>query len=97
MKGKNKKIKIFALVEGKVIDHLSDRISGTFIRIHYILKYLKQKNDINLIYIPYEYKQKYSDTYSRLNWCIDALYHFMIPFLSLLIIIFRRPHFIYFS
>lgn len=92
-----KKIKIFALVEGKIIDELSDRVSGTFIRIHYILKYLKQKEDIKLIYIPFEYKQKYSETYSRINWCIDTFYHFAIPFLSLLIIIFRRPHFVYFS
>ena len=92
-----KKIKIFALVEGKIINELSDRVSGTFIRIHYILKHLKQHKNIKLIYIPFEYKQKYSDTYSRINWCIDIFYHFAIPFLSLLIIIFRRPHFIYFS
>jgi len=92
-----KKIKIFALVEGKIIDELSDRASGTFIRIHYILKHLKQHKDIKLIYIPFEYGQKYSDTYSRISWCIDTFYHFAIPFLSLLIIIFKRPHFIYFS
>jgi glycosyltransferase involved in cell wall biosynthesis len=92
-----KKIKIFALVEGKIIDELSDRVSGTFIRIHYILKYLKQHRDIKLIYIPFQYKQKYSQTYSKLNWCIDTFYHFAVPFLSLLIIIFRHPHFIYFS
>ena len=92
-----KKIKIFALVEGKLIDRLSDRVSGTFIRIHYILKYLKKHEDIKLSYIPYQYKQIYSSTYSRINWCIDTFYHFAIPFLSLLIIIFRRPHFIYFS
>lgn len=85
------------MVEGKIIDKLSDRASGTFIRIHYILKYLKQNEDIKLIYIPFEYKQKYSQTYSRINWCIDTFYHFAIPFLSMLIIIFRRPHFIYFS
>ena len=91
------KIKIFALVEGKIIDELSDRVSGTFIRIHYILQYLKQHKDINLIYIPFQYKQKYSRTYSKINWCIDTFYHFAVPFLSLLIIIFRRPHFIYFS
>lgn len=91
------KIKIFALVEGKLIDKLSDRVSGTFIRIHYILSYLKQKKDINLIYIPFEYKQGFSESYSRINYLIDLFYHFAIPFLSLLIIIFRRPHFIYFS
>lgn len=91
------KIKIFALVEGKIIDELSDRVSGTFIRIHYILKHLQQHKDIKLIYIPFEYKQKYSDTYSRISWCIDTFYHFAIPFFSLLIIIFKRPHFIYFS
>lgn len=94
---KMKKIKIFTLVEGKIIDELSDRVSGTFIRIHYILKYLKQHKDIKLIYIPFQYKQKYSQTYSRIKWSIDTFYHFAIPFLSLLIIIFRRPHFIYFS
>ena len=66
-----KKVKIFALVEGKVVDKLSDRVSGTFIRIHYILKYLKQREDINLIYIPFEYKQKFSTSYSRINWLID--------------------------
>ena len=66
-----KRIKIFALVEGKLIDKLSDRVSGTFIRIHYILKYLKQKEDIELIYIPFEYKQKYSTSYSRINYLID--------------------------
>jgi glycosyltransferase involved in cell wall biosynthesis len=92
-----KKINIFALVEGNLIDNLSDRLSGTFIRIHYILKYLKKHKDIKLIYIPYNYKQKYSDTYSRINWCIDIFYHLTIPFLSLLIIIFRHPHFLYFS
>lgn len=92
-----KKIKIFALVEGKIIDELSDRVSGTFIRIHYILKYLKQHKDIELIYIPFQYKQKYLEEYSRINWCIDTLYHFAIPLLSLLIIVFRRPHFIYLS
>ncbi len=92
-----KKIKIFALVEGKIVDRLSDRVSGTFIRIHYILMYLKQKEDISLIYIPFEYKQKYSDSYSRLNWFIDLFYHFTIPSLSFLIILLWRPDFIYFS
>ena len=92
-----KRIKIFALVEGKLINKLSDRVSGTFIRIHYILKYLKQKEDIKLIYIPFEYKQKYSTSYSRINYLIDLFYHFAIPFVSCLIILFRRPDFIYFS
>ena len=92
-----KRIKVFALVEGRIIDNLSDRVSGTWIRIHYILKYLKQKEDIQLIYIPFEYKQTYSQGYSRINWFIDLFYHFAIPFLSLLIIVFRRPHFVYFS
>lgn len=92
------KIKIFALVEGRIIDKLSERISGTFIRIHFILKNLKKYEDIKLIYIPYEYKQKYStDHYSRIHWCIDVFYQFIIPFLSLLIIVIKRPHFIYFS
>ncbi len=92
-----KRIKIFALVEGKVIDKLSDRVSGTFIRIHYILKHLKQREDINLIYIPFEYKQKFSTSYSRMHWFIDLFYHFTIPFLSWLIIVFWRPDFVYFS
>ena len=92
-----KSIKIFALVEGKTIDKLSDRVSGTWIRIHYILKYLKQKEDIELIYIPFEYKQKFSEGYSRINWLIDLFYHFAIPLISCLIILFCRPHFIYFS
>jgi glycosyltransferase involved in cell wall biosynthesis len=90
-------IKIFALVEGKTIDRLSDRLSGTWIRIHYILKYLRQKKDIELIYIPFEYKQKFSEGYSRINWLIDLGYHFAIPMISCLIILFRRPDFIYFS
>jgi glycosyltransferase involved in cell wall biosynthesis len=92
-----KGIKIFALVEGKTIDKLSDRVSGTWIRIHYILKYLKQKKDIELIYIPFEYKQRFSEDYSRINWFIDLFYHFAIPLISCLIILFRRPDFIYFS
>ena len=92
-----KRLKIFALVEGKLVDKLSDRVSGTFIRIHYILKYLKQKEDIELIYIPFEYKQKFSAGYSRINYLVDLFYHFTIPFLSWLIILFRRPDFVYFS
>ncbi len=92
-----KKIKIFALVEGKLIDKLSDRVSGTFIRIHYILKYLKQKEDVELVYIPFEYKQEYAEGYSRINYLIDVFYHFAIPFLSWLFILFRRPDFVYFS
>ncbi|MFC1912768.1 glycosyltransferase family 4 protein [Chloroflexota bacterium] len=92
-----RKIKIFALVEGGIVDKLSDRISGTFIRIHYILKYSKQKEDIELIYIPFQYKQKYSAYYSRINYLSDLFYHFAIPFLSWLIILFRRPDFVYFS
>ncbi len=92
-----KKVKIFALVEGKVVDRLSDRVSGTWIRIHYILKYLKQRRDIKLIYIPYQYKQRYSEGYSRINWCIDTFYHFTIPLISCLMILLRRPDFVYFS
>ena len=91
-----RKIKVFALVEGKHVDKLSDRISGAFIRIHYILKYLKQKENIELIYIPFEYKQHFSESYSRTNYLIDLFYHFTIPLLSWLIILFQRPDFIYF-
>ena len=39
---------IFALVEGNIIDQLNDRVSGTFIRIHYILKNLKKLLQIQL-------------------------------------------------
>ena len=84
-----KSIKIFALVEGKTIDKLSDRVSGTWIRLHYILKYLKQKEDIELIYIPFEYKQRFSEGYSRINWFIDLFYHLLRSLASWYLTYFR--------
>lgn len=92
-----KRVKIFALVEGKLIDKLSDRVSGTWIRIHYILNHLKQRKDIELAYIPFEYKHKFSPNHSRLSQLIDLCYHLVIPILSCLILLFRRPDFVYFS
>jgi len=91
------RIKVFALVEGRIVERLSARVSGTFIRIHYILKHLKEQEGVELSCIPFEYRQKFSDGYSRANHAVDLFYHFAVPLLSLLIILLRRPHFVYFS
>ncbi|HEC91983.1 MAG TPA: glycosyltransferase [Candidatus Atribacteria bacterium] len=86
-----KKIKIFALIEGNIIKNLSNQPSGTYVRIYYTLKYIKDKADISLIYIPYSYFC--SKSYFALQ--INRLTAFIAWILSFFIIIVKKPDYIY--
>ena len=92
------KIKIFCLVEGKIIDKLPDRVSGTYIRIHNILNELRKFSDIKLISIPYKYNLEgdiYKDSWIQRRK--NFIYSWIVPYISILTILLIRPHYLYFS
>lgn len=94
----NQKIRIFCLVEGKIIDKLPDRISGTYIRIHNILNELRKFDDIELISIPYKYNLE-GDRFKD-NWFErrkNFIYSWIVPVMSFLMVLVIRPHYLYFS
>lgn len=92
------KIKIFCLVEGKIIDELPDRASGTYIRIHNILDELRKFNDIKLISIPYKYNLE-GDRFKD-NWFQrrkNFIYSWIMPIISIFSILLTCPNYVYFS
>jgi hypothetical protein len=59
--------KLFAVVNGIILEDLGENVSPTYTRIHYLLNGLKQFSDINLSSVSYRLVEKRDILYRVYN------------------------------